>query len=174
MLAPSGSVRVAPQPAMTLLGGALVSPALWEAALAQQQRQEALAGRSCGMGVHGTEHTGEQQPRASGMPASTVWAADDTHSGIPPMTSLPSAEHGVDGVGEGASPLQPSIDTPGVDVPLLECKRKGLGQTWQPSRRKRVNSHGVEKRLSTPGGRSTLMRRLLTQKRTRLTVDCFV
>ncbi|GAX78443.1 hypothetical protein CEUSTIGMA_g5884.t1 [Chlamydomonas eustigma] len=56
--------------------------------------------------------------------------------------------------------------------PVVECGKRG--DTYQPNRRKRVNSHGLDKRLSTPGGRLTLLRRIFGKKRFKLTVDCFV
>ena len=55
---------------------------------------------------------------------------------------------------------------------LLECGKRGTN--YQPSRAKRVNKHGLEKRIQTPEGRHMLVRRLLKQKRARITVDAFI
>nr|8A22_AB Chain AB, bL34m [Polytomella magna]8APN_AB Chain AB, bL34m [Polytomella magna]8APO_AB Chain AB, bL34m [Polytomella magna] len=46
------------------------------------------------------------------------------------------------------------------------------GMTYQPSRKKRINKHGMEKRLGTEDGRLTILRRL-EKGRWRLTVDMF-
>ncbi|KAG2491074.1 hypothetical protein HYH03_010519 [Edaphochlamys debaryana] len=54
----------------------------------------------------------------------------------------------------------------------LRIRCGARGTTYQPSRRKRVNRHGIEKRLSTPQGRELLLRRL-KKGRWRVTVDAF-
>ncbi|PNH11451.1 50S ribosomal protein L34 [Tetrabaena socialis] len=52
----------------------------------------------------------------------------------------------------------------------MQCGNRG--NTYQPSRRKRVNKHGLEKRLRTLEGREVLLRRL-KKGRWRITVDTF-
>lgn len=74
------------------------------------------------------------------------------------------------GVSTPPSPAPPPGSCPGATPAPLQCGNRG--NTWQPSRRKRINKHGLEKRLSTPAGRETLLRRL-RKGRWRITVDAF-
>ncbi|KAF5828742.1 hypothetical protein DUNSADRAFT_17138 [Dunaliella salina] len=67
---------------------------------------------------------------------------------------------------QGSLPAEPN----GSDEDALECAR---GNTYQPSRRKRVNKHGLGKRLSMPSQRLTLLRRM-RKGRHRLTVDHYL
>ncbi|KAJ9519853.1 hypothetical protein QJQ45_014576 [Haematococcus lacustris] len=80
-------------------------------------------------------------------------------SGLPGEPS-DSPPHSVPGAPGGAQ---------GANVPL-SCAR---GNTYQPSRRKRVNKHGMAKRLSNPKSRAMLLNRI-KKGRWRLTVDQFV
>ncbi|KAL6761725.1 hypothetical protein V8C86DRAFT_3088152 [Haematococcus lacustris] len=66
-------------------------------------------------------------------------------------------------------PLSRDGGAQGANVPL-SCAR---GNTYQPSRRKRVNKHGMAKRLSNPKSRAMLLNRI-KKGRWRLTVDQFV
>jgi ribosomal protein L34 len=68
---------------------------------------------------------------------------------------------------------QQTLDLPSeTSNEILECGKRGTN--YQPSRTKRINSHGMEKRLNTPAGRHMLVRRLLKQKRAKPSVDAFI
>ncbi|KXZ51825.1 hypothetical protein GPECTOR_11g265 [Gonium pectorale] len=94
-----------------------------------------------------------------------MWRSEINAIATGPAPEAPQPSAG--GIPAGA-PEGP-VGSSGVEAPL-QCGNRG--NTYQPSRRKRVNRHGLEKRLSTPQGRDVLLRRL-RKGRWRITVDAF-